>query len=47
MQEAGEGTDVILEPGMVFTIEPIIHQGGNKIVELDDWTAVTADGNLQ
>lgn len=35
------------EPGMVFTIEPMINEGGwqAKMLE-DEWTAVTADGKL-
>ncbi len=36
-----------LRKGMVFTIEPMINQGGWKTRLLDDgWTAVTADGKL-
>ena len=38
---------MILVPGMVFTIEPMINQGTYKLDILeDDWTAVTADGKL-
>jgi len=34
-------------PGMVFTIEPMINQGGLGIRRLDDgWTVVTDDGSL-
>jgi len=41
----GEG--IILVPGMVFTIEPMINLGRKEIRILDDgWTAVTADGSL-
>lgn len=41
----GEG--VVLVPGMVFTIEPMINLGGKELHILDDkWTAVTADGSL-
>ena len=36
-----------LRPGMVFTIEPMINQGGAAWRMLDDgWTVVTADGHL-
>ncbi|MCU0309965.1 MAG: type I methionyl aminopeptidase [Acidimicrobiales bacterium] len=35
-----------MEPGMVFTIEPMISIGtGNHRIWADDWTAVTADGS--
>jgi methionyl aminopeptidase len=38
---------VIMAPGMVFTIEPMINEGVWKSEVLDDgWTAVTADGKL-
>ncbi len=38
---------MILVPGMVFTIEPMINQGTFKLNILDDeWTAVTKDGKL-
>ena len=36
----------IMEPGMVFTIEPMISMGtGLHKIWDDDWTAVTADGS--
>jgi methionyl aminopeptidase len=36
----------VMEPGMVFTIEPMISIGtGNHRIWDDDWTAVTADGS--
>lgn len=39
----GEGP--VLEPGMTFTIEPMINEGSWRAVILDDgWTAVTIDG---
>ena len=43
--EPGEG--MVLEPGMVFTIEPMINAGryDTKILE-DGWTAVTRDKSL-
>lgn len=41
------GLGIVLVPGMVFTIEPMINQGGLGIRRLDDgWTVVTADGSL-
>lgn len=41
----GEGT--ILEPGMFFTIEPMINTGSYATKVLDDgWTAVTRDRSL-
>jgi methionyl aminopeptidase len=41
------GTGRRLQAGMVFTIEPMINQGGAETRLLDDeWTAVTADGML-
>lgn len=36
--------DLVLRPGMVFTIEPIVTEGDARTLELDDgWTVVTAD----
>ena len=36
-----------LQPGMVFAIEPMVNVGTEKVLMLDDeWTAVTADGEL-
>lgn len=36
-----------IEPGMTFTIEPMINLGSADCLILEDkWTAVTADGNL-
>lgn len=41
----GEG--LVLIPGMVFTIEPMINLGKKELLVLDDnWTAVTKDGSL-
>lgn len=42
----GEG--MILVPGMIFTIEPMINAGGYELVvdEENDWTATTVDGSL-
>jgi methionyl aminopeptidase len=43
--ESGKG--VRLEPGMVFTIEPMINEGDWRTkVKKDGWTAVTLDGSL-
>jgi methionyl aminopeptidase len=41
------GTGAVLEPGMFFTIEPMVNLGRpeTKILE-DDWTAVTKDRSL-
>lgn len=42
---AGKG--LRMEPGMVFTIEPMINEGSYKTIILKDgWTAVTADKKL-
>lgn len=36
-----------LIPGMTFTIEPMINEGGHEWILLDDgWTVITADGKL-
>lgn len=41
------GSGLVLKPGMIFTIEPMINEGTHEICVLDDeWTAVTADGKL-
>lgn len=42
------GTGARLEPGMVFTIEPMINEGKSWRTKLkkDGWTAVTVDGKL-
>lgn len=38
---------MLMVPGMVFTIEPMINEGTYKLNILDDdWTAVTRDGKL-
>ncbi|MFA4994790.1 MAG: type I methionyl aminopeptidase [Bdellovibrionales bacterium] len=43
--EAGEG--VVLEKGMIFTIEPMINAGRYEVKVLSDgWTAVTKDKSL-
>ncbi|HOX49904.1 MAG TPA: type I methionyl aminopeptidase [Fibrobacteria bacterium] len=41
------GTGLVLEEGMVFTIEPMINQGGREIRrDPDGWTIRTRDGKL-
>lgn len=42
------GTGMILVPGMVFTIEPMINVGSYEIFidENNRWTAITKDGSL-
>jgi methionyl aminopeptidase len=42
-----KGNGIILVPGMVFTVEPMINLGGKELRVLEDkWTAVTRDGSL-
>lgn len=42
-----KGKGIKLQKGMVFTIEPMVNQGGGKIKHLEDnWTVVTKDGSL-
>ena len=42
-----KGEGIVLVPGMVFTVEPMINLGEKEIVILDDeWTVVTKDGSL-
>ena len=42
------GTGMVLVPGMVFTIEPMINAGGYEVYidEEDEWTVYTEDGSL-
>lgn len=41
------GTGVILEPGMTFTIEPMVNTGKRQVKVLPDgWTVVTRDRSL-
>jgi len=41
------GTGLTLREGMVFTIEPMLNQGGSRVrTEDDGWTVVTQDGKL-
>ena len=41
-----KGTEMLLVPGMVFTIEPVVNIGTDEIFvdDKDDWTVYTADG---
>lgn len=41
-----KGTDMLLVPGMIFTIEPMINMGKPEIFidEANDWTVLTEDG---
>jgi methionyl aminopeptidase len=42
-----QGDGIVLVPGMVFTIEPMINLGKKDLYILEDkWTAVTKDGSL-
>ena len=42
-----KGTGPVLQPGMIFTIEPMINQGKRHLRILDDgWTVVTKDRKL-
>ncbi len=45
---ARRNTGAIMEPGMTFTIEPMINEGRSraKVDKIDGWTARTADGKL-
>ncbi len=45
--ESNEQADVILKPGMCFTIEPMINAGKRFVKHLpDNWTVVTKDRSL-
>lgn len=45
---ADDGDDVVLEPGMTLTVEPMINLGGWEVVadSHDRWTVRTKDGTL-
>lgn len=45
---ARKNTGLKMQPGMIFTIEPMINIGGPRCVvdEVDEWTARTMDGKL-
>lgn len=41
------GTGLVLQPGMIFTIEPMLNIGKRHVKQLDDgWTVVTRDRSL-
>lgn len=42
-----KGTEMVMAPGMIFTIEPMINMGSHKVCidEEDDWTVFTEDGS--
>lgn len=47
MHVAPQNTGAIMQPGMIFTIEPMINSGtSNCLILEDDWTVVTADQGL-
>jgi len=41
-----KGTEMLLVPGMVFTIEPMVNMGTDEVIvdDQDGWTVSTADG---
>ncbi len=42
-----KNTGLVLQPGMVLAIEPMINEGRHHVMILEDgWTAVTVDGRL-
>ena len=43
-----KGTGMVLVPGMVFTIEPMINAGTNEIYEDEEngWTIYTEDDSM-
>ncbi|MDP4091270.1 MAG: methionyl aminopeptidase [Bacillota bacterium] len=44
---ARPGKGMLLVPGLVFTIEPMVNEGSYECVLLeDDWTVITKDGGL-
>ena len=42
-----KGTGMVMAPGMVFTIEPMVNEGSAEIYvdEVNDWTIYTEDGS--
>lgn len=44
---SGPGGDLVLRPGMILTVEPIVTLGGNTLVTAEDgWTVVTEDRRM-
>jgi len=43
-----KGTEMLMVPGMIFTIEPMVNKGADKIIvdENNGWTVYTADSEL-
>ncbi|MBI4356506.1 MAG: type I methionyl aminopeptidase [Gammaproteobacteria bacterium] len=42
-----KGTGLVLQPGMTFTIEPMVNAKGHEVMRLSDgWTVVTKDHSL-
>lgn len=43
-----KGTEMLMVPGMVFTIEPMVNEGGDEVFQDDDngWTVYTMDDTL-
>lgn len=47
VNEAYEGMNLRLKPGLVLAIEPMLNEGGEEVEELEDrWTVVTRDRRL-
>ena len=46
--DARANSGMLLVPGMTITVEPMINQGGKKVITdpIDNWTVRTADGKL-
>ena len=42
------GTDMLMVPGMIFTIEPMVNMGNPEVFvdEENDWTVYTEDGSM-
>ncbi len=41
------GTGQLIREGMVMTVEPIVNEGADELIVLDDgWTSITCDGKL-
>ena len=47
LHHANRERDLVMRPGMFFTIEPMVNQGSYETTKLaDGWTIVTTDGRL-